>query len=189
MSNSNIDKHMTDHNYDGIKELDNPLPNWWLATFYLTIIFSIGYYYYYELSDGPTLKQELAADMEEIQQQQQAVQANKPQVDTTSLEALVGDANAIAAGKTEFAAKCASCHGNSAEGGIGPNLTDNYWIHGRGSIGDIVTVINEGVVSKGMLSWKGVIPDDKIAQVAAYIISLKGSHPAKAKAPEGELVE
>lgn len=188
MSNDNKNKEdqiIDNHEYDGIKEYNNPLPNWWLVTFYGTILFSIIYYAYYQLGSGPNLAEELAADMKIVHERQAAADAAKPQQTEADLQGLVGDATAIKLGGEIFAAKCTSCHGTKAEGIIGPNLTDDHWIHGNGSIADITNVITVGVIDKGMIPWKGQIPDQDIPKVAAYIISLKGSNPPNAKAPEG----
>lgn len=181
---------MTDHEYDGIKELDNPLPGWWLTTFYATIIFSVIYYAYYELGSGPSSDQELQASMKKIEQLQAQSEQEKSSSDVVvDYTKLLADSEALAAGKAIFLQKCSACHGQNNEGGIGPNMTDNYWLRGKGTIADIVHTIEVGVPEKGMPPWKGMIKDEDIPKVAAYIKSKVGSQPAGAKAPQGELVE
>ena len=187
MSQEQDDVEIKGHSYDGITEYDNPLPTWWLWTFLITIIFGFIYYLHYEVGGGPSLKQELAAAMEEIDQQK----AHAPQVEETesSLEAsMKGDA-VLALGATTFSTKCAACHGPQLQGLIGPNLTDHYWIHGKGTRLDIVKVIREGVGDKGMPSWAALLKKEEIYGVAAYILSKKDSNPPNPKAPQGDLVQ
>lgn len=179
---------LTDHNYDGIEEYDNPLPSWWLATFFATIIFGFIYWLHYQFGGGPTLKQELAASMKTLQQ---TAQQSDSQV-TESEEKLAGllkDPKYVNQGAALFAEKCAVCHGPELGGVIGPNLTDNYWIHGKGTPVDIAKVIRDGVPDKGMPSWGPLLSRDQIYSAVALIVSKKGSHPANAKAPQGEKVE
>ena len=183
------DDLMLDHEYDGIKELDNPLPGWWLATFYITIIFAVVYYIYYEFAGGPTLDQELSSDLNKIESvQQKAVESMGTKSEENYL-AMLDNRQALEQGKTEFLTKCTPCHGAQAQGIIGPNLTDDYWIHGNGKISSILKTINEGVVEKGMPPWKGVIAPELMEKVAVYVYSLKGSNPPGAKPPQGEKVD
>lgn len=177
-----------EHEYDGIRELDNPLPGWWLATFYGTIVFALLYVGYYHLGTGPSLVEELQRDMAEISEK--AKPAEGPSgPDESALLAVLEDPAALRLGKEQYAAKCASCHGNQGEGSIGPNLTDAYWIHGDGSITAIATVVSDGVAAKGMPPWKGLLKEDELVAVVGFVKSLKGTKPANAKAPQGELRE
>lgn len=176
---------LENHNYDGIRELNNPLPGWWLIIFYCTIIFSAGYYYYYEFGSGPSSDQELAEDLSQMNIQKNQAAESSPEYSAEDLKALVNDPNSIAAGSAEYASKCAVCHGDKGQGVIGPNLTDSAWKHGKGSFGDIVATIKQGVPDKGMPPWEGMIKPQLILQVAAYIRSLAGSQPPNAKGPEG----
>ncbi|NIP37616.1 MAG: nitrogen fixation protein FixP [Candidatus Dadabacteria bacterium] len=182
------DKPIEGHEYDGIHELDNPLPGWWLTTFYLTIIFAAIYWVYYEFGSGPTSNEYLKADMESIQSLQAKVEGAKQEISEKSLLAMVKDEEALSAGKAEYIVKCAACHGAEGQGLIGPNITDDYWIHGDGSIAAILKVANEGVLDKGMPPWKGVIADDLLEKVSVYIYSIRGSNPAGAKPPQGEKI-
>ncbi len=183
------EKLIEDHEYDGIQELNNPLPGWWLMTFYITVIFAVLYFAYYQFFGGPTLDEELNTEMSSIMKEQkksEEAQGVKTQADYA---ALLSDPEAIAKGKAEFTAKCLPCHGDKGQGLIGPNLTDDYWIHGDGTIPAILKVMNDGVADKGMPPWKGVIPPDLQEDVAAYVYSIYGTNPAGAKAPQGELIE
>ncbi|MGZ3774360.1 MAG: cbb3-type cytochrome c oxidase N-terminal domain-containing protein [Pseudobdellovibrionaceae bacterium] len=177
------------HEYDGIIEHDNPLPMWWLWTFFLTIIFAFIYYIHYELGGGPTLKQELKTAMDELEKTKAKATVSAPMETEDSLTADFGKDGVVAMGAAQFTAKCSSCHGQNLEGLIGPNLTDKYWIHGKGTRMDIVKVIRDGVADKGMPPWGPVLKKEEVYAVAAYILSKKGSNPANAKAPQGDVVE
>lgn len=186
MSDQNDDKLQLDHEYDGIKELNNPLPNWWLLIFIGTIIFSFIYILYYHFGlGGPSSDQELQADLKEVQM---VAEKNAPptvEVTEESLLALVSNTEAVKRGQEVFSQQCAACHGAKGEGTIGPNLTDSAWIHGEGKLVDIVKTINEGVGDKGMPAWKSVIKAEDIHKITAYIRTLKGSNPPNGKAPQG----
>lgn len=169
-----------DQPYDGIIEHDHPLPNWWVATFVLTVVFSVFYYGYYELMDGPTLDQELSVKMAELEQKQ------KDSVGKAfdNLEQDILKPDMVARGQVIYAEKCFMCHGPQGQGLIGPNLTDNFWIHGN-TAQNILHVIQKGVPEKGMVPWEAVLsPEDQIATVA-FIKSLKGTNPPNPKASEG----
>jgi cytochrome c oxidase cbb3-type subunit 3 len=174
--------------YDGIQEYDNALPKWWLQLLYGTIIFAVGYVYYYHFG-GPGKGQEelLALDM----QQAEARKASAPKMADSSegtLLGLVSDAEAIGRGKVVFGEKCAVCHGAEGQGMIGPNLVDKYWIHG-GDLLAIRKVIAKGVVEKGMLAWESMLPSADIDKVSAYVYSIRGTTPPNPKAPQGDPIE
>lgn len=184
------DKKEKFHEYDGIIEHDNPLPMWWLWTFFLTIIFAFIYYIHYEMGGGGlTLQQELKVAMQEIEQTKAGASATAPMETEDSLAAAFNKDGVLALGAAQYTAKCASCHGQELQGLIGPNLTDKFWIHGKATRMDIVKVIRDGVAEKGMPPWGPVMKRDEIYAVAAYIISKKGSNPAGAKEPQGAAVE
>lgn len=184
------DKLILDHEYDGIKELDNPLPRWWLMTFYITIVFAVIYFAYYEFLGGPDSDQRLATEMTRIRTEQAKVaEEAEEKMATKDYAALVTNQEVLEKGKAEFMLKCMACHGDKAQGLIGPNLTDDYWIHGDGTVPAILKVMNDGVPDKGMPPWKGLIPPDLQEDVAVYVYSLHGSNPPGAKAPQGEKVE
>ena len=182
---------MFDHEYDGIRELDNVLPPWWVAMFYITIAFGVVYYTYYHFTGaGPSSAEEYKMEMEQAEKAVQAYLATQSnQVDETNVE-LLTDEQSLAAGKAIFEGKgtCFTCHGMQGEGGIGPNLTDPYWIHG-GGIKDLFKTIKYGVPEKGMISWKGHLKPSEMHQVASYILSLQGTNPPNPKEPQGELYQ
>ena len=187
MANNEIDKDLLlDHNYDGIRELDYPLPSWWLNLFYVTIAFAVFYAVYYMVGPGPTLRQELAKQMKTIEE----VQAKAPKPEDqlgSALAAAIGNPHEIHEGSEVFASKCMACHGDKAQGLIGPNLTDDYWIHGHGTPGDIAKVVTEGVGDKGMPAWGQILKPNELVQVVAFIKSVHGTNPPGAKDPQGEL--
>lgn len=177
-----------EHEYDGIRELDNRLPPWWLWMFYASIIFSVLYYLVLHVfAAAPSLEEEYEKNMETAQAAVAAYKATQADnVDENNVVALL-DAESINHGKDIFAANCVPCHGSMGEGNtIGPNLTDEYWLHG-GSIGNIFGTISNGVIEKGMQSWKEMLRPVEIQQVSSYILSLQGTNPPNAKAPQGEL--
>ncbi|MCB0406792.1 MAG: c-type cytochrome [Bdellovibrionales bacterium] len=190
MSQDNSNEPLLNHEYDGIRELDYPLPAWWLATFFATIIFAFIYYIHYEVSKaGPSSQQELEMNLAEVQALQQKAQDAAPKVSEDTLKGLMADNGALEAGKAEFLAKCAACHGQMGEGLIGPNLTDNAWKNTDGTLVGIHNIIVQGVTDKGMPAWKGLIDEALIQKVAVYIGSLKGSTPPNGKPAEGQVYE
>ena len=188
-----IDKEQVvqlDHDYDGIKELDNSLPPWWIYGFYFTILFAGVYLYRYHVSKSAPLQVEELA-VEKIQAEREklaymATQANN--VDETSI-AYNPTTELLTEGKAIFVKNCVSCHGPEAQGAsIGPNLTDEYWIH-KGGIKDIFKTIKNGVQEKGMIPWGQQLSNAQIAAAATFIKSLKDSHPTNPKAPQGDKYE
>lgn len=178
-----------DHDYDGIKELDNRLPPWWLAMFYISIAFSVVYLGYYHVWDIGKLQ--IAQYEQEMEDAEKAVAAfvsrQGDQVNENNVTVLSAEAE-LAAGKEIFIGKCAVCHGQLGEGGVGPNLTDNYWLHG-GSINDVFSTVKYGVVEKGMIPWKDQLRAKEIQEVSSYILTLQGTNPPNAKEPQGDLFE
>ncbi len=177
-----------DHNYDGIKELDNNLPPWWLYSFYISIIFSAIYLLRYHVFSGPTQIDELNTELADAKLAiEEYKKTAKDLVDVNTVSLLTEPAD-LSAGKTVFNANCVACHMADGGGGIGPNLVDNHWILG-GDIKSIFKTISEGGRSgKGMIAWKTQLKPVEMAQVASYIISLKGTTPANPKAPEGDII-
>ncbi len=176
-----------DHNYDGIRELDNNLPPWWLYGFYASIIFAFVYLAKYHIFDGATQKEEYLQEVAEAKAAVEEYKKNaKGLVDANTVELLTADED-ISAGKNTFEANCIACHKVDAGGGIGPNLTDDYWILGGGIKNVFHTISEGGRPGKGMVSWKTELKPDQIAQVASYVLSLQGTTPADPKEPQGEL--
>ncbi len=257
---------LLDHDYDGIKELDNDLPPWWVYLFYVTIVFAVVYLIYYHVADigdlpavelqkeynpnwekansgpfsayqsplksvegdlTPYLKEQFAhyigpdvssdellmAAMQKADADQLAklkedfpdlwekltsaegpvepaaapAQTSAETVPAAEIKALK-DAESLAEGKAIFTKNCVSCHGAHGEGGIGPNMTDDYWLHGP-KMSQMVHTITVGVPAKGMIPWRGTLKEDQIIKVASYLRTLRGTNPPNAKAPQGELVE
>lgn len=176
---------LLDHEYDGIRELDNPLPGWWLATFYGAILFSVLYVGYYEFAGGPSSAQELAAE-KKVMEAQRAAGGTEPALpEESELSAALASADLGAAGGKIFDLRCASCHGAKGEGQIGPNLTDKHWLHGDGSMLEIAKIVADGVPDKGMPPWKAMLKAGELATITAFVAKLQGTKPANAKAPQG----
>lgn len=168
------------HVYDGIEEADNDLPLWWLFTFYGAILFGIVYWYYYEgFNVGPSPMQAYAAEL-----RREAAQGGE--VNDALIEALALDSSAVAAGREVFTAQCAVCHREDGGGNIGPNLTDNHWIHG-GSPLTIHDTIRNGVPSASMPAWGAILGPNAVQQVAAYVVTLRNTDVPDGKAPQGEV--
>ncbi len=183
-------KYLTDHDYDGIREFDFPLPNWWLLTFIGSVVFGVIYYVVYQFGLAPSLQQELTTEMAAVKAQ---VVASAPPVSNVDIGAVLTEAMKdpakIASGKQVFVEKCSACHGANGQGQIGPNLADDYWIAGKGTLPEIRSVIEVGVPAKGMPPWQQALKPEELINVTVFIKSLRGSNPADAKAPQGELVK
>jgi cytochrome c oxidase cbb3-type subunit 3 len=177
---------LLDHDYDGIKELDNALPPWWKYGFYITIAVAVFYTLKFEVwHSGMNPTQEYAAEMTAAKIQTDAyLAAAKDNVDENSVTDL--DSKGAAAGKEIFTKTCVACHLAEGQGSVGPNLTDDYWIHG-GSIKDIFKTIKYGFPDKGMQSWQSTYSPVEMQQLASYIRTLKGTNPPNPKAPQGDL--
>ncbi len=176
---------MTDHEYDGIKELDNVLPPWWVYMFYATIIFSVVYLgHYHVFATGKSQLQEYEAEMEKGRLQKEAFLAKMENLIDENNVTFLDNASDLSAGKAIFELNCTTCHGDKGQGGAGPNLTDPYWIHG-GSISDIFKVVKYGVTERGMIAWKDQMTPKQMQQVVSYILSLQGSNPEGALGPQG----
>ncbi len=175
------------HDYDGIRELDNKLPPWWLWMFYVSIIFSVIYLGALHVTGAaPSIHEEYDKNMEVAKAEVAAFVAKQAdQVDENSVVALT-DATELSLGKSIFQANCVACHGQNGEGTIGPNFTDEYWLHG-GGIKNVFTTIKYGVIDKGMQSWKDQLRSSDMQRVASYILTLKGTNPPNPKAPQGDI--
>jgi cytochrome c oxidase cbb3-type subunit 3 len=177
---------LLDHNYDGIKELDNSLPPWWKYGFYFTIVWGIAYLIYFHLGSGPSSEKEYNEEVEIAQLQiEEYMKKSANAVDENNVT-LASDAGSLDAGKTIYTDNCAACHGRLGEGGVGPNLTDDYWLHG-GSINNIFKTIKYGVPAKGMKAWQAELSPSQIRQVSSYIKTLYGTNPPNAKEKQGDL--
>ncbi|QNM85510.1 c-type cytochrome [Polaribacter pectinis] len=175
-----------DHNYDGIKELDNSLPPWWVYMFYATIIFAVVYLVRFEVLDGDNQIVEYDKAVAEAKAELNKYRATATDLITSDNVVLLTDAKDLGRGKAIFNLNCASCHLGDGGGSIGPNLTDEYWILGGGIKNVFNTIHNGGRDGKGMIAWDKTLKSADIAKVASYVISLQGTTPAVAKAPQGE---
>lgn len=180
------DNIMLDHEYDGIRELDNNLPPWWKYMFYGTIIFSLVYIFRYHISSNGMLSQEeYAAEMLAAEEEKASAVADAgEQVNEETVEYLIDEAS-LTRGAALFKGNCVTCHGALGEGGAGPNLTDEYWIHG-GGISKIFTSIKYGIPAKGMIAWQSQFNPSQIQQISSYVLSLQGTNPPNGKSPQGE---
>ena len=178
---------LLDHDYDGIRELDNNLPPWWVYLFYICIAFSVIYLVRYEVMDGDNQEMELKKEMAQAQIDIEEYKKTAPDLMDEKTVTLLTDAASLAAGKEIFTANCVACHRADGGGQIGPNLTDDQWILGGGIKDVFRTLMNGGRDGKGMISWKGTLKPKQMQEVASYVLSLKGSNPKDPKAPEGEV--
>jgi len=181
------------HSYDGIQEYDNPPPRWLMWLFYAAILHSVFYVPYYlwgYAKDIATPQTELAVDIAALDALKEGSRKANPPTEVTrgKLSQVVKKPDAIEAGKKQYATTCASCHGAAGEGLVGPNLTDNAWIHG-GSPQEIHKTIDTGVLEKGMLAWGKILPPKTIDNLVAYVVSIQGTKPANAKAPQGDVYQ
>ena len=178
---------LLDHDYDGIKELDNSLPPWWVYLFYACIIFAAVYLVRFEIMGADNQEMELKKEMAQAQIDIAEYKKTAPDLMDENSVTLLTDAAALVAGKAIYTANCVACHRPDAGGQIGPNLTDDQWILGGGIKNVFHTLVNGGRDGKGMISWKGTLKPKQMQEVASYVLSLKGSNPKDPKAPEGEI--
>lgn len=176
-----------DHNYDGIKELDNTLPPWWVYLFYISIVFAVVYLARYHVFDGVSTTQEYELEVAQAEIDIAEYKKTAKGLVDASTVTLLTEASDIAAGKTIFTDNCVACHKADGGGGIGPNLTDENWILGGGIKNVFTTVSEGGRDGKGMVSWKSELKPLEIAQVSSYLLGFVGTTPASPKAPEGDI--
>lgn len=173
------------HAYDGIRELDNRLPPWWLYGFYVTIAFAFAYMWYFHISTDWSSNNEYQEEVRIAEVKKSAfLEKMALLVDETNVEVLT-DASALAKGKKVYESLCVACHAIDGGGGIGPNLTDNYWLHG-GDIRSIFKTVKYGVAEKGMIAWQDQLNPVEMHQVSSYIKTLVGTTPVNPKDPQGE---
>ena len=178
---------MTDHEYDGIRELDNGMPPWLQYMFVATFAFAVIYLFdYHVLKSSPLQLAEYNKELADAEVQMKEYRKNAADnIDETNA-ALVMDDASLKEGLNIYKTNCTACHGQLGEGGVGPNFTDDYWIHG-GDIKDMFRIIKYGVVEKGMKSWQAEMAPTQIQQVASYIKSLQGTNPPNQKEKQGDL--
>jgi cytochrome c oxidase cbb3-type subunit 3 len=176
---------LTGHNYDGIEEYDNPMPGWWVTVFWTSFYFAICYVLWFHVFMKGSIAEEYATDLR-ISREEAAKRELGTEVNEESLEKLVKNGAILADARALFSKRCVQCHGQNGEGLIGPNLTDDYWLHGAGTLTDIHRTITQGVPSKGMPEWGKQLAPIEIAKLAAYVGSIRGKH-LPGKPPEGTL--
>ncbi|SFZ92571.1 cytochrome c oxidase cbb3-type subunit 3 [Flaviramulus basaltis] len=176
-----------DHNYDGIKELDNNLPPWWIWGFYASIVFAAIYLIRFHVFNGENQYDELETELADAKIAIEAYKKTAKNLVDVNTVTVLTDASDLSAGKTVFETNCIPCHMSDGGGGIGPNLTDKHWILG-GDIKSVFKTISQGGRSgKGMISWKQQLKPLEIAQVASYVLTFQGTTPANPKEPQGNL--
>lgn len=174
-----------EHNYDGIHELDNPTPPWFMSLFYGTIAIGVVYLLYYHVADTDSLQISEYTQEVALAEQQREIYIKKVAGNINeNTVTVMADPKGLEAGKALYTQYCVACHGENAEGKVGPNLTDEYWLHGS-SVKEIFHTITEGVPEKGMIAWKNQLNPLQVQQVSSYILSLKGTNPPNAKEPQG----
>ena len=178
---------LLEHDYDGIKELDNTLPPWWVYLFYGCIVFSAVYLIRFEIMGGDNQEMELKKEMAQAKIDVAEYMKTAPDLMDEKSVTLLTDAASLAEGKTIFTTNCVACHRADGGGNIGPNLTDNHWILGGGIKNVFHTITNGGRDGKGMIAWKATLKPKEIQKVASYVLSLQGSNHKDAKAPDGEI--
>jgi cytochrome c oxidase cbb3-type subunit 3 len=189
MPNDDKPDHLLEHSYDGIQEFDNPMPRWWVYLFWATIIFSI---LYFLNVPGFGIGKGRIADYDRDMAAAAAADAKRKAAEPAGasgeqLAAMTKDASVVALGKQVFGQNCAACHRADAGGQIGPNLADDYWLHG-GALEQIHKTVVDGVLEKGMPPWGKVLKPNQLDAVVAYVYTLRGTNPPNPKAPQGDLV-
>lgn len=175
------------HTYDDIQEYDNPMPGWWSFMFVASIVWSVVYFVGISLGLLPDYETDLRAEMAIQASLEAKAAAAAPPLSTEDLLASATDPDKIARGETVYKMNCAVCHGNAGEGLIGPNLTDNAWIVGDGSVASIHQVVVDGT-DRGMPPWGRVLVRDDLVAVTGFVTSLQGTNPPNPKPPEGNVI-
>jgi len=179
---------LLDHDFDGIKELNNKIPPWYNIIFIGSMIFAIIYGFRYHWSfDGDYQEYEYQQELAEAAALKKEMNKGKKVIDENTAKLLTDDAS-LSSGKDVFIKNCAACHAKDGGGLVGPNFTDKYWIHGN-KVTDLFKVIKNGVAAKGMPNWQKQLTPKQIEEVASYILTLQGTTPANPKAAEGDLYE
>ncbi|MDP2359572.1 MAG: cbb3-type cytochrome c oxidase N-terminal domain-containing protein [bacterium] len=176
---------LLDHNYDGIEEYDNPLPRWWVWIFWATIIFAELYFIWFHLGPGRSIHDEYAEEM--ATWDARLAELAPAAVSEADLQKILGDPARVQAGALVFAGKCMPCHAADGGGmtGLGPNLTDDWWKQGDGSLAAIYQVVRDGVAGTAMQAWDQQLKPGELQEVTAFVHSLQGTTPANPKEPEG----
>lgn len=184
MNNQPHEPKLLDHDADGIRELDNLLPRWWVWLFNLCNVFAVVYLLYYHVFRAGDLQ---AAEYKKEADRGEAIKTAAIAKFESGLDALQPskDQALLAEGLRIFTTSCAPCHRADGGGLVGPNLCDTYWIHGSNYVDNLKTIIN-GVPAKGMITWRGLLKPDQIQAVGSYIYTLRGTNPKNPKPPENQ---
>jgi len=177
---------LLDHSYDGIQAYDNPLPRWWVLLFWISVLVAPLYILYFHFGPGLLGVERYDAEMIAFYDKQAGELLALGEVTESTLAGLMADASMMNSGEKIFQSKCSPCHGMFAEGAIGPNLTDGYWIHGP-QLMDVYRTVREGVLDKGMLAWEDQLRPAELLAVSAHVGGLLGSDPPNPKPPQGTL--
>lgn len=190
MNDRRDDDRLLDHEYDGIREYDNPLPRWWLIIFWVSIVWSVVYLANVipGVGSGAGRASQYESEMAAARAKYGDPAATAQAVDDAAIEAATADPARVAAGRATFMTNCVACHREDAGGNIGPNLTDAYWIHGN-KPSQIHGTIALGVLDKGMPAWNAMLKPDELLSVTAYVRTLRDTHPKEPKEPQGEKAE
>lgn len=178
---------LREHSYDGIQEYDNDLPRWWVWLFVITVALAVVYPFIYDFGPAAFDSETIDGEMAAMRAARQSPGPSSATTDSVGLLALARSEPALLEGKQIYATRCMPCHGDQGQGIVGPNLTDDHWIHG-GTIADVQRVVVEGVPDKGMLAWRDQLSPQQIDSVVAFVWSLHGSNPPNPKAPQGLVV-
>jgi cytochrome c oxidase cbb3-type subunit III len=179
-----LDAQLTGHEYDGIVEYDNPMPGWWTRTFWATFVFSLGYFVHYQLTgNGATVADTYATDMREYREAQLAQSLGEVMTEA-GLTQLMSDPALMKDARTVFVARCIQCHADRGQGNIGPNLTDDHWLYGAGSLMELHEIVANGRPQKGMPAWARLLRPLELAQVVAYVGTLRNTN-VPGRPPQG----
>lgn len=188
--NKNDDPLIMDHEYDGIKELDNPLPNYWVIGFIMTVVFAFLYSFYLIVMNGKTLREEYVAELKTHEEKMLLLKPKESAFNEEKLNSIFKIPGELKRGEEIFVTNCVACHKDQGQGDIGPNLTDEFWINGDGNKAEFLHhMVLNGREENGMPPWKEILSDDEVYHVVAYVKSLKGVKLPEAKAPQGTKYE
>lgn len=176
-----------DHEYDGIREYDNPMPGWWVAIFWASFVFSIGYLAYYHFTGRGQSVASAYDDEMRVAREERAKRSLGEAPSEASLAQLMADPELMKDANALFGQRCAACHAAEGQGLIGPNLTDSHWIHGEAKLMDIYRVVSQGVPAKGMPAWDLQLQPIEVRKLVAFVGTLRGKN-LPGKAPEGQPV-
>lgn len=181
---------LLDHSYDGIQELNHPLPSWWMKSWAASIVFAVAYVMFYHFAGGPTSSEELARNMVKINELKAIAAADVSNFDISHYNEWKEKNDATTLGNEVYETNCLSCHALGGGGDIGPNLTDGHWIHLKNrNPEELFPFIRDGFEEKGMPAWGELLSKEEIYAAINHIMELKGTTPPKAKEPQGEEVE